>query len=254
MQRRKRPAPPDPPDRQIRVFISSTFRDMQAERDELAKRIFPQLRKLCESRGVTFGGLDLRWGITDEQKAEGKVLPICLAEIQHCRPYFIGLLGERYGWVPDDISPALIAREPWLAEHLGRSVTELEILHGVLRNPEMAGHVFFYFRDSSYLDSLPTGEQPGYREMASTEEIEKLGAEEAHRRAEDRKRKLARLKESIRQSGLPLREDYPDPRALGELVLADLTALINRVFPEGSRPARSGGGRARNVRSQPLCR
>ena len=35
--------------RQIRVFISSTFRDMQAERDYLVKFIFQQLRKLCES-------------------------------------------------------------------------------------------------------------------------------------------------------------------------------------------------------------
>ena len=60
-------------DRQIRVFISSTFRDMQAERDYLVKFIFPQLRKLCESRGVTWGEVDLRWGVTDEQAAEGKV-------------------------------------------------------------------------------------------------------------------------------------------------------------------------------------
>lgn len=42
-------------DRHIRVFISSTFRDMQAERDQLMKFIFPQLGKLCESRGVTWG-------------------------------------------------------------------------------------------------------------------------------------------------------------------------------------------------------
>jgi len=61
--------------RQIRVFVSSTFRDMQAERDYLVKFIFPQLRKLCESRGVTWGEIDLRWGVTDEQAAEGKVLP-----------------------------------------------------------------------------------------------------------------------------------------------------------------------------------
>ena len=87
--------------RQIRVFISSTFRDMQAERDHLVKFIFPQLRKLCESRGVTWGEVDLRWGVTDEQAAEGKVLPICLEEIKRCRPYFIGLLGERYGWIPE---------------------------------------------------------------------------------------------------------------------------------------------------------
>lgn len=87
--------------RQIRVFISSTFRDMQAERDHLVKFIFPQLRKLCESRGVTWGEVDLRWGVTDEQAAEGRVLPICLEEIKRCRPYFIGLLGERYGWIAD---------------------------------------------------------------------------------------------------------------------------------------------------------
>src|SRR5712691_2515549 len=111
--------------REIRVFISSTFRDMQAERNELVKRTFPQLRKLCESRGVTWGEVDLRWGITDEQKAEGKVLPICLEEIRRCRPYFIGLLGERYGSLPYEVPPSLIEREPWLGEHRGHSVTEL---------------------------------------------------------------------------------------------------------------------------------
>jgi hypothetical protein len=41
--------------RVIRVFVSSTFRDMHAERDELIKRVFSQLRKLCETRGATCG-------------------------------------------------------------------------------------------------------------------------------------------------------------------------------------------------------
>src|SRR3989442_8765103 len=93
----------DQSNRQIRVFISSTFRDMQAERDHLVKFIFPQLRKLCEQRGVTWGEVDLRWGITQEQAERGEVLPLCLAEISRCRPYFIGLLGERYGWILDQI-------------------------------------------------------------------------------------------------------------------------------------------------------
>ena len=39
--------------RVIRVFISSTFRDMKEERDQLVKFIFPKLRRLCEQRGVT---------------------------------------------------------------------------------------------------------------------------------------------------------------------------------------------------------
>src|SRR5687768_9031106 len=164
-------------ERAIRVFVSSTFRDMQAEREELTKFVFPQLRKLCESRGVTWGEVDLRWGITDEEKAEGKVLPICLAEIRNCRPYFIALLGERYGWIPDEIAPELIEREPWLAEHRDRSVTELEILHGVLNDPEMAGHAYFYFRDPAYADTLPAGQEAVLREGPTPEDVERLGPE-----------------------------------------------------------------------------
>ena len=207
-----------PADRQIRVFISSTFKDMQAERDHLVKFIFPQLRKLCEARGVTWGEVDLRWGVTDEQAAEGKVLPICLEEIKRCRPYFIGLLGERYGWIPETLPADLIEREKWLKEHLhGKtSVTELEILHGVLNDPKMAGHAFFYFRDPKYIEA----------------QDKKVFAAENAKDAE----KLCALKDRIRQSKFPVRENYPDPKALSELVLADLTKVINDLFPEGSQP------------------
>src|SRR3954447_14669318 len=86
--------------RAVRVFISSTFQDMHRERDELVKRVFPRLRKLCEQRGVTWGEVDLRWGITEHQVQRGEVLPVCLGEIDRCRPFFLGILGERYGWVP----------------------------------------------------------------------------------------------------------------------------------------------------------
>ena len=68
-----------------RVVVSSTFRDMpfdgaqdrQAERDVLIKRVLPQLRKRCEERAVSWTEVDLRWGTTDEETAEGKVLPLC---------------------------------------------------------------------------------------------------------------------------------------------------------------------------------
>jgi hypothetical protein len=71
------PVASQPHEREIRVFISSTVRDMQDEREELVKQNFPQLRRLFESRGVTWGEVDLRWGVPDEAKAEGKVLPLC---------------------------------------------------------------------------------------------------------------------------------------------------------------------------------
>ena len=141
----------------IRVFVSFTFRDMQKERELLVKQVFPELRRMCAERFVTFTEVDLRWGITEEQAAEGKALPICLEEIHRSRPYFIGLLGERYGWIPDSVPQEVIAREPWLQEHVGgrTSVTELEILHGVLNNQDMGKHAFFYFRDPAYLELVP---------------------------------------------------------------------------------------------------
>lgn len=192
--------------REIRVFISSTFHDMQEEREELVKQIFPQLRRQCESRGVTWGEVDLRWGVPDEARAEGKVLPLCLAEIEHCRPYFIGLLGGRYGWVPEEIPQELIEEQPWLSEHRKKSVTALEILYGVLLNPKMTEHAFFYFRD-------PTA-HAGFTEEDT-----------------DRRERLAELKEAIRKSGFSVDENFATPKQLGEWVLRDLTAVIAERYP-----------------------
>jgi tetratricopeptide (TPR) repeat protein len=207
-----------PRERLLRYFVSSTFRDMAAERDELVKHVFPKLRALCAERGVTWSEVDLRWGITDEQNAEGEVLPVCLAEVARCRPFFIGMLGERYGWVPDEIPPRLTDQEPWLEEHRGASVTELEILHGALRDLDAADRSFFYLRDPSFVTSLPEDHRRDYLEESP-----------------DLAGKLAALKEQIGNSGLPVRE-YQNPEALGRLVLDDLTSLIDELFPVATVP------------------
>src|ERR1700747_1696154 len=78
----------------IRVFISSTFRDMQRERDVMMERVFPGVRRWCEQRGVIWREIDLRWGITLEEAHRGETLRLCLEEVQACYPFFIGLLGE----------------------------------------------------------------------------------------------------------------------------------------------------------------
>jgi hypothetical protein len=84
----------------VRVFISSTFRDMHAERDYLCRVVFPELRERCLRAGAEFVGLDLRWGITQDEAQTRGVLAICLDEIENCRPFFVSLLGDRFGWVP----------------------------------------------------------------------------------------------------------------------------------------------------------
>jgi hypothetical protein len=231
---------PQSTDRQIRVFISSTFRDMMKERDLLVKEVFPELRRKCVRRFVTFTEVDLRWGITEQQANEGQVLPLCLAEIERSRPYFIGLLGQRYGWVPDTIQPEVIEREPWLREHLtGRtSVTELEILHGVLNNPKMTDHAFFYFRDPAYAadPALPPDERRDMVERNIQADVERYGEAEATRRTEERKAKLAALKQRIRDSKLPLMEPYANPKALAETVRREFDELIDRLYPEDQTP------------------
>jgi len=221
----------DNPDRSIRIFISSTFRDMQEEREELVKWVFPKVRKICEDREVSLSEVDLRWGITDEQKAEGQVLPICLQEIERCRPYFIGILGELYGWVPDNFPQDLIDREPWLAANREKSVTELEIIHGVLNNPRMSDHAFFYFRDPEYIKSIPEGGKSNYHELPLKEEIQIVGKDNAEKRAEKRRNNLRQLKEKIRKSSLPVRENYRNPRDFADLVFKDLLSIIDREFP-----------------------
>ena len=82
--------------RTVRLFLSSTFRDFGEERDLLMRKVFPALRARLKDRFVELVDVDLRWGITVNQAKRGEVLPICLAEIDRARPYFIGMLGERY--------------------------------------------------------------------------------------------------------------------------------------------------------------
>ena len=36
------------------------------------------------------------------------MLPICLDEIDECRPFFMAILGHRYGWVPEAIDNDLL--------------------------------------------------------------------------------------------------------------------------------------------------
>ena len=204
--------------RTVRLFISSTFRDFAGERDLLVRRIFPELRRRCRERRVDLVDVDLRWGITELEAQQGKVLPICLAEIDRSRPYFIGLLGERYGWVPQSqqYDPALVQEQPWLAAHAGgKSVTELEMLHGVLNNPAMSGHALFYFRSPAYAQG-----RGGDYSVESREHREKL----------------AGLKGRIRQSGFPVVEDYPDPEALAQRVQEDLWKLIDATYPLAEMP------------------
>ena len=108
------------------IFISSTFKDMHHERDIVQMAVLPRLREKFSKYKIAVRTVDLRWGIqnkTTEEDAEARILSICMKEIERSRPFFVGLLGYRYGWIP---SYDIINRK--LNEQC-ISVTEMEFIN-----------------------------------------------------------------------------------------------------------------------------
>ncbi len=160
-----------------KLFVSSTFRDMQKERDSLQKHILPELNKRLVDYGTKITQTDLRWGISTSQlsaeQGEQKVLNVCLEEISKSRPYMIVMLGERYGWVPSSaiIEMSARGRDIYL-ESTDISVTQLEIEYIAFTEKWDESRIFFYFRDFDLADMSP--EQRAVYESESDEAREKL--------------------------------------------------------------------------------
>lgn len=91
--------------RTIRLFVSSTFSDMRAERDILQAKVYPRFHQLCAGLGFRFQAIDLRWGVSEEAGNHNRTMRVCQRELRRCRagsskPNFLILLGDRYGWRP----------------------------------------------------------------------------------------------------------------------------------------------------------
>lgn len=202
--------------RTIRVFISSTFRDMHAERDELVTVVFPELRERLDRLGLDFFDVDLRWGVphtgVDGERANSWAH--CKQWIERVEPFFVGMLGQRYGWVP----PADDIRDPDdRAAYEGLSITEMEVRYAVLSGKHRR-RSFFYLRDTEVpRDTTPDGLYEAFVDVAEQP-------------------RLQALKTAIRGSGRPVRP-YPcqwtgtgfsDLDAFGQMVLENLWSGVLR--------------------------
>lgn len=192
--------------RTVRVFISSTFRDMQSERDWLVRFVFPKLRQELLQRRIHLVDVDLRWGVTTEQDA----LSVCREVVDECRPRFLCMLGGRYGWVPPGRT---------------RSITADEVHYGVLdREFKSRGFAYFYFRDPSATVAMVEVTPGEFREPAGSH-----GAVA-----------LDELKTAIVEAGLQLfiyRAQWDDQsrrliglKEFGDRVYADLKQSIDQEF------------------------
>eukprot|EP01133_Synstelium_polycarpum_P005272 gene5272-6110_t len=221
------------PWRTARIFISSTFLDMHGERDLIVKYVVPELRERAAARRIHVTEVDLRWGITEDEAARNRSVELCLDEVDRCRPFFVGLLGQRYGWIPGAAAVQKMPDEPrydWARDLVqrGRSITELEMTHALNNEGADPTKTLFYLRDSSQL----LREVP--REHRS------------HFEGEDRESaaKLERLKQMIRENApyktyqanfQGLVDGRPAAGGLDDLHVAmveDLWERISNEFPE----------------------
>lgn len=184
--------------RNIKVFLSSTFKDMEEERTYLANYTFPRIVDYCMRRQIVFSPIDLRWGITNEEN----VLQVCFEEIERSAPFFIGLVGARYGWIPSKEEYQNTFNEdftniPWLKEAIAeeKSITEVEFLFGALKREENSNAVF-YIKENVV------------REPRQEE-----------------------LKLAIEGQSRFVTRSYSSVKALGDLVYADMIKHIEEVFP-----------------------
>ncbi|XP_056665943.1 telomerase protein component 1 [Monodelphis domestica] len=145
--------------RSVRIFISSTFRDMHGERDLLLRSVLPALQAQAAPHHISVRGIDLRWGVTEEEIQKDRQLELCLGEVENSQ-LFVGILGSRYGYVPPNYNLPDHPHFHWVKDYPpGRSVTEMEVMQFLNRGSHQQGvsPALIYLRDSSFLSSVPDG-------------------------------------------------------------------------------------------------
>ena len=165
------------------IFVSSTFKDMDGERDMIKFNVLNRLNRKYRDKHVQFQIVDLRLGINTEnipeEKREDCVLDVCLSNIDNARPFFIGLLGERYGWIPGTkrwetiVSRLSETQCKLLQDSCGCSVTEMEILYGAIGNHgEYLNHSLFFLRDKNSYKNVPEDLLPLYDDLYNPQLLE----------------------------------------------------------------------------------
>ena len=191
--------------RHIRVFMSSTFQNLQEERDYLVKKVFPILRTIAAKRNVMITEVDLRWGITEDDAKSGKVVDACFQEIDNTIPFFIGIVGNRYGWCPTEKDIDSITKERYehIADYIKEqlSVTEMEMRYGVLDRKQKLYASFFIKSNKEIEDDV------------------------------DNPIKLSNLKKKIWNADYPV-SYFQTKEELGEKVKESFVGILDVVYPE----------------------
>ncbi|WP_372370278.1 DUF4062 domain-containing protein [Candidatus Uabimicrobium sp. HlEnr_7] len=182
------------PWRTLKVFVSSTFKDLELERDHLAK-VFTKIQRAIFSRKLQLIPYDLRW----RDRHEKDIVRWCLEMVEEC-DYFIGILGYRYGWRPPQAADGKTNSQ-------NISITEMEIRKALEIIPR--DRRFFCFGDL---------EQYTHEQMSSESQQDMDS--------------LQKLKQYLEDSGEKV-FTYKDSQGVLQKLQQELQNIINRDFPPG---------------------
>ncbi|CAD5123456.1 DgyrCDS11802 [Dimorphilus gyrociliatus] len=116
----------------VRLFIAATGSDMGAERSILTDSIYPELLEYCNEQQLHLELIDIRSNLTEESTIKLITSDLLLNEIEKCKrqsagPYFVALIGDRYGNPPVRSSVEKSHMEALLSlEELGDDVSILK--------------------------------------------------------------------------------------------------------------------------------
>ena len=198
---------------------------MQFERDAIHNKITPILNEKAQRYGENISFCDLRWGVNTENLSEEdssrKVLSVCLNEIERCRPYFVVILGDRYGFIPNaELVEDAVQKKNFKIDNVNCSITALEIEFGALNNSDQMKRTFFYFREIIG-DDVP--------EIYKTEDLHHA-------------EKLKKLKQKIEDSGGKIKnytliwnnsqKSFTGLENFENMLVEDISELISSEFEE----------------------
>jgi hypothetical protein len=243
--------------REARIFVSLNQVDMEAEVNILMNDVASLVQSELEANEVTctFVCLNFRQDKEETTFENG----IChavrgsLDEIDMCRPFFIGLLGERYGLVPtlkkDDSAgiQKIYAEFPWMEKFknpfvntmLGYSMLEIELLYSVLMvEPEGA---LVYNRSTNYIQNhVHPDERNKYLDVGCGE-MKTTAARSA----------MADLKMRIHGVKNIHSETYDHPSEIAAMIKENLVQIIRKKYPIASIPT---SAEKKRIMVEALCK
>jgi hypothetical protein len=136
----------------VRIYFCTGYSDMVGERRAIKERVVSELRHMAVALRIRIIDVDLRPGLSANQLrilGPQSLGPI-LAEIQSCLPFFVAVVGHQYG---AELEQYLVPSDPdylWVQNYpQGRSMLELEIFAGALRDAQRSIGCIFLRSDDS---------------------------------------------------------------------------------------------------------